>query len=71
MKPGTRTHLTELDRTIVHLCNERARLVAAAGEGETGAHVDDLLRRSAGPFPAAALREAFAAIDRGCREVRP
>lgn len=71
MNPGTQTHLTALDRTIVNLCNERARLIAAAGDGDSGAHVDDLLRRSPGPFPASALREAFDAIDRGCQEARP
>jgi len=78
MKPATRHHLTILDRTIVQLLNERARLVRAQrpgtptqDEGDSTPFVDDLLRRSAGTFPAPALREAFEAIDRGCREVQP
>ncbi len=70
MKPSIRHHLTELDRTLIELMNERARLFASA-QGEAmslTANVDDLLRRSGGPFPAAPLRAAFAALDDGCRE---
>ena len=71
MTPSTRHHLTLLDRTIMQLLNERARLISRNGKSANAAeaHVDDLLQRSAGPFPAGALRDAFAAIDRGCQEV--
>jgi len=63
-----RHQLTHLDRTLVELLNERARLCAQleASRVQREACVDDLLRRSRGPFPAEALRETFAAIDRGC-----
>jgi hypothetical protein len=69
MNPSLRQHLTRLDRTLVDLFNERARLFAQAGEEahRLSANVEDLLARSAGPFPAKPLREAFAALDRGCR----
>jgi hypothetical protein len=70
MNSSRRHHLTQLDRTIVQLFNERARLLCASTELEetVTAHVDDLLQRSTGPFPAEALRQAFEAIDRGCQE---
>jgi hypothetical protein len=63
-----RHQLTQLDRTIVELLNERARLCRDLEplEVQREACIDDLLRRSGGPFPAEELREAFAAIDRGC-----
>ncbi|MFT7667974.1 MAG: hypothetical protein ACI8X5_000660 [Planctomycetota bacterium] len=71
MNASMRHHLSVLDRTIVHLLNERARLVAGAtSDAEfVTAHFDDLARRSAGPFPSEALKDTFAAIDRGCEEV--
>ncbi len=63
-----RHQLTHLDRTIVELLNERARLCEQLEpvQVQREACVDDLLRRSQGPFPADALRETFEAIDRGC-----
>jgi len=68
MKPTLRHQLTHLDRTIVELLNERARLCLSLEltEPQRAACIDDLLRRSSGPFEAEALREAFAAIERGC-----
>jgi hypothetical protein len=68
MSTSTRYHLAQLDRTIVHLLNERARLVASDPTLNTGAeaHVQDLLRRSAGPFPADELRATFESIQEGC-----
>lgn len=71
MSAATLHHLTLLDRTIVSLLNERARLVALDPDMEhsADAHVQDLLRRSSGPFPADHLRTAFAAIRQGCQEV--
>ncbi len=69
MNTHLRHHVTHLDRTIVALLNERARLFEQVDSAEAplrGAHVEDLLQRSTGPFPAEALRDAFEAIDRGC-----
>ncbi len=70
MKQALRHHLTHLDRTLISLFNERARLFAAAGREaeELQAHLDDLLARSPGPFPAREAEQLFAALDRGCRE---
>lgn len=69
MKSQIRHQRIELDRTIVALLNERARMVAEdpAGADDEGARVDDLLRRSTGPFPASALRSVFRSIEEGCR----
>jgi len=69
MKPTLRHQLTHLDRTIVELLNERAELCHHLGspEPQSAACIDDLLRRSSGPFEADALREIFEAIERGCR----
>ena len=68
MSASTRHHLSELDRTIVNLLNERARLVASdpSADSTAEAHVQDLLRRSGGPFPADALRSTFESIRSGC-----
>ena len=73
MKPTLRHQLTHLDRTIVELLNARAELChhldhsLGGGELQSAACIDDLLRRSSGPFEADALREIFEAIERGCR----
>ena len=69
MSAASLHHLTLLDRTLVSLLNERARLVAQDPEIQDSgdAHVNDLLRRSAGPFPAEELRATFTAIREGCR----
>ena len=69
MKPTLRHQLTHLDRTIVELLNARAELCLALEltEPQSAACIDDLLRRSSGPFEAEALRDAFEAIERGCR----
>jgi hypothetical protein len=73
MKPTLRHQLTHLDRTIVELLNERAQLCLHldSTEAQSAACIDDLLRRSSGPFEAEALREIFAAIERGCRGEAP
>lgn len=69
MIPAQRLQLARLDRALLALLNERARLLAAVPAGAPGraAAVADLLRRHDGPFDAAALHEVYAAIDRGCR----
>jgi chorismate mutase len=68
MNASSRHHLSQLDRTIVHLLNERARLVAQDPAADHGAdaHMRDLLQRSAGPFPADDLRKTFESIRSGC-----
>lgn len=69
MKSQIRHQRIELDRTIVALLNERARMVSEepGPTRDEGARVDDLLRRSTGPFPASSLRDVFQAIEEGCR----
>lgn len=68
MKPTRRHQLVHLDQALLHLINERARLLAGEAEDDPGrrAATDDLLRRNTGPIGADALREVFAAIDAGC-----
>lgn len=78
MSFASRHQLTALDRALVHLLDERARLTREWAERDStqdptrdpiwGAFVDDLLARSDGDFPAVRLREVFAAVDAGCGE---
>lgn len=70
MNASTQHHLSQLDRTIVSLLNERARLVASdpSADANPDAHLLDLQRRSSGPFPADALRQTFESIQAGCAE---
>jgi hypothetical protein len=70
MTPAPRHHVAHLDRTLLALLNERARLAAECEDGAP-VHMDDLLRRSDGPLDAQALRAIFAAIEAGCAEARP
>ena len=68
-----RAHISHLDRAIVRLLDERARLVTRMlRDGASDAGVDpllsDLLRRGDGDFPAEVLAEAFDLVARGCRE---
>lgn len=69
MEPALRHQLSALDRALLALLNERARLLAGVAPDDPGraTAVDDLLRRHAGPFAPPAIREVFAAVDRGCR----
>lgn len=68
MQPALRHQLAHLDRTLLALLNERARLLASVSADDPGrfAMVDDLLRRHGGPFCANSLNKVFAAIDEGC-----
>ncbi|TAH38715.1 MAG: hypothetical protein EYC70_04935 [Planctomycetota bacterium] len=70
MEPALRHQLSALDRALLALLNERARLLAGVAGDDPGRApaVDDLLRRHAGPFEPAAIRAVFAAVDRGCRK---
>jgi chorismate mutase len=76
MNPALRHQLAHLDRALLALLDERARLLAAVPADDPGraAAVEDLLRRHAGGFDPARLAELFAVVDRGCvrrAEVRP
>jgi len=68
MQPALRHQLAHLDRTLLALLNERARLLAPVSSDDPGrfAMVDDLLRRHDGPFCAETVSKVFAAIDEGC-----
>jgi len=66
-----RHQLLQLDRALLCLLDERARLVAETGARETGGAepaIDDLLRRHDGPFPAADVRAVFESVRSGCEE---
>jgi len=71
MNPALRRQLRDLDRALLALLDERARLLAAVTADDPGraAGVEDLLRRHDGPFPARAIEDVFAAVDRGCEEL--
>jgi len=66
----TRRSLRFIDRAIVRLLDERARVASGTGaDPARDAERADLVRRAAGTFPAAALADVLDAIDRGSREV--
>lgn len=61
-----RTHLTTLDRALLRLLDERARLCAEAdGAAPCAPSVDDLLRRADGDFDPGVLEELFDLVHRG------
>lgn len=69
MHPALRHQLSALDRALLALVNERARLlqgVAADDPGRAPA-LDDLQRRHVGPFRAECLAPLFRAVECGCR----
>ena len=68
MKPSARNQLAHLDRTLLALFQERARLLSDEDPGspERLAQIDDLLQRAEGPFDPGLLKEVFDAVDRGC-----
>lgn len=68
MTPAQRHQLQTLDRALLALLDERARLAAELPAGETApAAADDLLRRHAGPFAVEPLRRVLALLEEGCR----
>jgi chorismate mutase len=69
MNPALRTQLLHLDRALLSLLDERARLYSELEPSDPAraATVDELLRRHAGPFPPEAVREIFAAVEQACR----
>lgn len=66
MQPQTRNHLAFLDRALLNLLEERARLLTQ--EPVTApANLEDLLMRATGDFDPSALPAVFAAIEVGCK----
>ncbi len=68
MNPALRHQLAFLDRSLLALLNERARLLQPVDAEDPARRpaIDDLMRRHAGGFDPASLEEVFAVIDRGC-----
>jgi chorismate mutase len=68
MNPALRNQLMHLDRAILSLIDERARLLGQVSSIDPlrASAVDDMLRRHEGPFDAESVRTVFAAIDRAC-----
>jgi hypothetical protein len=69
MTPAQRHQLLILDRALLALLNERARLLAGvpADAPLRAAAADDLLRRHPGPFAVEPLRRLLDLLDEGCR----
>jgi hypothetical protein len=71
MNANFRHQLNHLDRALLALLDERARLVSSATvRSTTTAAVDDLLRRRDGPIEAQAVRRFFEAVDEACEPFR-
>jgi chorismate mutase len=68
VNPALRHQLRSLDRALLSMIDERARLLAGVETDDPGRApaVDDMLRRHDGPFPAEGVREVFDAVDRHC-----
>lgn len=66
MNMALRHQLTRLDRALLALLDERARLVAEAGGDAVQPPLEDLLRRSSGDFPGDLVGEVFRCVHRGC-----
>ena len=74
MNPATRHRLRELDRAILGLCEERARLCAslAADDSARKPALEDLLRRHQGRLDASAVEGLLCAVElHTAREVKP
>jgi chorismate mutase len=69
MNPALRNQLLHLDRAILALIDERARLLQQVSSDDPlrASAVDDMLRRHEGQFPAHSVRDVFATIDRACK----
>ena len=67
MNPSLRHQLTLLDRALLAMLEERARLAAEVGDGSACEPAfDDLSRRASGDLPSAAIDEVFRAVQKGC-----
>jgi len=71
MRPDLRHQLIVLDRALLALLDERARLLEdlPAGAPARRPGLEDLLRRHAGPFDPEVLPALLELVDRGCRPV--
>lgn len=69
MTPAQRHQLLLLDRALLALLNERARLLSGVPPEDPlrAPAADDLLRRHGGPFAVEPLRRILAILDEGCR----
>lgn len=72
-RTAVRHELVMIDRALVRLMDERARLMRALGDEAGDARAreaarDDLLRRSSGAFPAEHLTRVLDALDAGVQE---
>lgn len=64
-----RALIRSLDRALLRLLDERARVVRSAGPlPDPEGHRADLLRRKQGSFPEDALGRVLDAVDAGCAE---
>jgi len=61
-----RHQLTALDRALMNLLDERARLVCEEVGPPPSSPIEDLLARSTGDFPGDALRRVMDEVDAGC-----
>ncbi len=61
MSSSSPAQLIALDRALLALCQERARLTHDLPG--CSAAIEDLLRRSTGPLPAEVLRQVFELLD--------
>jgi len=68
MHAPLRNQLRNLDRILLALLDERARLLAAVEAGDPGRApaIEDMLRRHDGPFPAEGVLDVFGAVERHC-----
>ena len=64
MQPQTRNHLAFLDRALLNLLEERARLLAEH-DVSAPANLEDLLLRASGDFDPEHLPAVFVAIEKG------
>jgi len=69
MNPSSDAQLAAIDRALMALCQERARLLRDL-PGRTAA-IDDLLQRSTGPLDATVLRDVFALLDQSASAEAP
>ena len=67
MNPSSRTHLRALDRALLALADERARLLR---DEPIRGSLEDLLRRYEGPLPADSVRALFEALEGACAAAR-
>jgi len=79
MNPALRNQLLQLDRALLALLDERARLLREFGPASAGtaqnalrtAALDDLLRRHVDGVDPERVRDFFGAVDRACEAGRP